>query len=92
MTRLPPLGYGRTILEQRARERRRQERHARELEAAARDVGFQELRLAPGVKLTPAQVQGLATGVREEAARREKPRRLTPAEEAVLFPRGRRTR
>jgi hypothetical protein len=88
MSRLPPIGYGRFILERRARERRR----AHELERAAEEVGFREFRLAPGVKLSPGQLEGLAAGVREEAARREQPRRLTPTEEAVLFPRGRRTR
>jgi hypothetical protein len=80
---LPPIGSGRLVLERRARERRR-------LERAAAELGFRGLH-APGLKLSAAQLDGLATGVREEAARRKQPRQLSAAEEAVLFPRGRRT-
>jgi hypothetical protein len=89
MSRLPPLGYGRTVLERRARERRREEQRARELEAAASDLGFTGLRLAPGARLSRAELEGLADNVRAEAARRKQPRRLTPTEDAVLFPRRR---
>jgi hypothetical protein len=73
VTRLPPVGYGLTVLELRAREQRRAERKAEETQAVAAELGFT---LADGSRpLSRAELEALANGVRAEAAHRRALRR-----------------
>ena len=56
---LAPVGASLTILTLEARRRERERRRANELDAAAERAGLWDLRLAPGTRLSPAEVEAL---------------------------------